>query len=72
MWFEKILKRFKKNSNCDKCNSPSHGDLYCEECKDYIESIELRKKEQEKAKAEMNQRAWIITRDKFLKEKYGN
>ncbi len=72
MWFEKILKRFRKNSVCNKCNSLSHGDLYCEECKDYIESIELRKKEQEKAKAEINRNAWINTRDKFLKEKYGN
>jgi len=72
MVFEKILKRFRKNSICDKCGSPSHRNLYCEECKDYIESIELRKKEQEKAKVEMNQRAWITTRDKFLKEKYGN
>ncbi len=72
MWFEKILKKFKRNSICDKCGSLSYRNLYCEECKDYIDSLELRKEEQEKAKAKMNKRAWINTRDKFLMEKHGN
>ncbi len=72
MWFKKILgKIFRRNSVCEKCDSPSLGNLLCKRCQEYIDCIEMKKKEEIKAKEELKRRNWIKTVDKFLKDKNG-
>ena len=69
MWFEKTLKRFRKNSVCNKCNAPIQGNLLCEQCKEYVDAMEIKRKKEVEAKEELKRRSWIQTRDDFLKNK---
>ncbi len=72
MWFNKLLwELFKRNSICDKCGSPSKGNLFCERCKEYLDNIERKNKEEENAKKELRRRNWIKKREEFLNDKDG-
>lgn len=71
MWFEKILKKLRGNSICDKCGALSNGNLLCELCQEYFDSIERKKKEEIKVKEELRRKSWIVQRDAFLKEENG-
>ena len=70
MWFKKLTQRFfKRNSICNKCNSPTQGKVYCDKCQEYIDCMELKKNEEINAKEELKRRNWIRTRNEFLNNK---
>ena len=71
MWFEKILKKFRRNSICDKCNAPSQGNKLCEKCQEYVDYVEMKKKNDIQVKKELKRRSWIKTRDEFLNNENG-
>lgn len=67
MWIKEVLiKFFRINSFCNKCNSPTIGNLLCEKCQRYFELIEQKRLESSKVVEENKRKNFVIQRDKYL------
>jgi hypothetical protein len=72
MWFQKYFQKiFKRNSICNKCNSPSNGKPLCEKCQEYVDYVNMKNEEEAKNKEELKRRSWVKIRDDFLNSKNG-
>ena len=68
---KKIIKKFKKNYICPKCNDPTYGEDLCSLCREYNRLTRLQQKMDAEAKEDLKRRDWIKHRNIFLKENNG-